>query len=308
MKTLLIRTAALMLALPLAHAQLEDQTDARQQQLINEAIRSQSVRNFKDVLREDGGDVVKKAKWADFQVGLLQDFEYETNANFNGNSGEGSFSYSPTVFAAGNAKLNEQFRLSGIASWTSTWYEGLDNSDFWGVTGGAYLNYRPMNNWPEFFTGVELNRYESWDDGSEISKSVSPVVGLRNNVRLGSKTGLFYNLRYSHRWTDPGQFDRDQFTINLGLNHRLAKGLFIQPGYSFGYYDYVRDFNEFGVGTRQVDREDLRHEFSLSLVYRYNTYLSFRLSGTFVDNDSTLPVANYQNFSTGLNSGIIYNF
>jgi hypothetical protein len=306
MKTRLICISALLLSLPLAQAQLENQTDARQQQLINEAIRGQSVRNFKDVLREDGGSVVKKAKWADFQVGLLQDFEYESNANFNGNSGDDAFSYTPTVFAAGSAKLNEQFRISAITTWSSTWYEGIDDADFWGVTGGAYLNYRPSTKWPEFFTGAELNRYEAWEDGSEISKSVSPVVGLRNTVRLGTNTGLFYNMRYSHRWTDPGLFDRDQFTINLGFNQRLAKGLFLQPAYSFGYYDYVRDFNEFTPG--QVSREDLRHEFSLSLVYRVNEYLSFRLSGTFVDNDSTLSEANYQNFTTGLNSGIIYNF
>lgn len=295
---------AMLLTAPLAQAELQNTTDARQQELLNEAVRGQSIRNFKDVLREDGGTAVKKAKWADFQVGLLQDFEYESNANFNGNGGEDSFSYTPTVFAAGSAKINEQFRISAITTWSSTWYEGLDNSDFWGVTGAAYLNYRPAQKWPEFFTGAELNRYESWDDGSEISKSVSPVVGLRNNVALCNSTGLFYNIRYSHRWTDPGQFDRDQVTLLLGLNHRLAKGLFLQPSYSFGYYDYVREFG----GSDNISREDLRHEFALSLVYRVNPYLTLRLSGSFVDNDSTLALANYQNFSTGLNSGLVYNF
>lgn len=304
MKHPLISLFLVLLTAPAVHAQLEEQTDARQQQMINEAIRGQSVRNYKDVLREDGGSVIKKTKWADFQVGLLQDFEYDSNANFNGKSGDGAFSYSPTVFASGNFKLNDQFRITAITSWTSTWYEGIEDSDFWGVNGAAYLNYRPAANWPEFFTGGELNRYEAWEDGNEISKSASPVVGLRNNVRLGSTTGLFYNLRYSHRWTEPGLFDRDQFTLNLGLNQRLAKGLFLQPAYSFGYYDYVREFG----GFRQISREDYRHEFSLSLVYRVNTHLSFRLSGSFVDNDSSLSAANYQNFSTGLNSGIVYNF
>jgi hypothetical protein len=291
----------------LALGQNEEIADNRQQQLINEAVRSQSVRNFRSVISEDAGQpgktALKKEKLTDFQVGLLQDLEYQSNANLDGNGGSGSFSYSPTVFFRSSTKIREELRFSTAASWGSTWYSDLDERDFWGLTGQVQLNYRPAKRWPEFYAGPELNRYEQWDGGDEISKSISAVVGLRNTVKLGPKTNLFYNIRYAHRWIDPSQFERDQVNVLVGFTQRLAKGLFLQPSYSFGWYDY-----EDGFGLANVDREDLRHELALALVYRLNENFSFRLSGSFVDNDSSFSRANYQNFSTGLNSGIVYGF
>ncbi|MDX6767049.1 MAG: hypothetical protein SFU85_09680 [Candidatus Methylacidiphilales bacterium] len=292
-----------ILVLP-AKSQIETQTDARQQQLATETARTQSLGAFKNVLREDGGVLAARQKWADFQVGLLQDFQYDSNANFDGNGGDDSFSYSPTVFAGANARINNEWSVSGMSTWSSTWYDGVDGQDYWGATGSLLAHYRPRANWPEFFTGAEVDRYEAWNDSTEISKSISAVAGLRNNVQLGSSTGLFYQFRYAHRWSDPTLFNRDQLTVSLGLSQRLAKGLYLQPTYSFGYFAYENDFGP----ANDVEREDLRHEFALSLVYRLTTYLSLRLSGSFVDNDSTLGTASYQNFSTGLNSGLVYNF
>lgn len=292
---------------------LEEATEAAQQRLLNEATRSLSVKNVRAVAIEDAGRpadnlFIKKFR-TDFKVGLLQDFVYESNANLNGNGGEGSFSYNPTVFFKAETRLTDQLRLDSSVNWTSTWYSDLDDRDFWGISGRVMLNYQPFDKWPEFYAGPELNRFEAWDDGDEISKSVAAVAGLRNNVRLAQGTHLFYNLRYSHRWMDPSQFERDQVNIIVGFTQRLAKGLFLQPSYSFGWYDYEDNFADRQAGAGVfVSREDLRHEFSLALIYRLNECFTFRLSGSFVDQDSTLSRANYQNFSTGLNSGIIYNF
>jgi|GEM_PF-1174424 len=289
----------------------EDVTDARQQQLLNEGVKAASVRNMRAVIQEDAGApaqiALKERKITDFRVGLFQDFVYESNANLNGNGGEGSFSYNPTVFFRTNSKLNEQFRVDTLMSWGSTWYSDLEDRDFWGVTGQVHLNYRPFEKWPEFYAGPEVNRFEAWEDGDEISKSVSIAAGLRNNVRLASSTSLFYNLRYSHRWIDPSQFERDQVNVLIGFTQRLAKGLFLQPSYSFGWYDYDGVVRDRSAG-QNVEREDLRHEIALALIYRLNENFTFRLSGSFVDQDSTLTRANYQNFSTGLNSGITYDF
>lgn len=175
------------------------------------------------------------------------------------------------------------------------------------MTGRVNLNYRPFEKWPEFYVGPEVNRFEAWEDGQEISKSVTVAAGLRNNVRLTPFTSLFYNIRYSHRWIDRSQFERDQVNCLLGLTQRLAKALFLQPSYSFAWYGYEDVVNDPFVG-RNVQREDLRHEIALALIYRLNDNFSFRLSGSFVDQDSTFARANYQNFSTGLNSRITINF
>jgi hypothetical protein len=306
--TLRLTLGLTLLSSALAFAQIsEEVTDARQQQLLNEGLRSASVRNTRAVIQEDAGApsqlALKEEKRTKFRVGLLQDFLYESNANLEGNSGEGSFSYNPSVFFRTETKLNDQFRVDSAITWSSTWYSDLEDRDFWGLSGRVNLNYRPYEKWPEFYAGPELNRFEAWKDGDEISKTVALVAGLRNNLRLASATSLFYDVRYSHRWIDPSQLERDQVNLLVGLTQRLTQSLFLQTSYSFGWFNYEDPFD-----NAQVDREDLRHKIALALIYRLNENFYFRLSGSFEDQDSTLPRANYQNFSTGLNSGISYEF
>lgn len=291
---------------------LEEAAEASQQRLLNEAIRASAIRNARAVAAEDAGRpaelALKKRAMTEFTVGLFQDFLYESNARLDSNSGEGSFSYSPTVLFRANTKLNDEFRVESSANWSSTWYSDIEDRDFWGLAGRVMLNYRPFQKWPEFYAGPELNRFEAWEGGDEISKSVSAVAGFRNNVQVYPGGSVFYNARYSHRWIDPSQFERDQVNVIVGLTHRLGKGFFLQPSYSFGWYNYEDDFIDRRAGGRVVDREDLRHEVALALIYRLNDHFTFRLSGSFVDHDSSLTRANYQNFSTGLNSGITYGF
>lgn len=298
--------ALLLLPSPDARAQgAEDRTDARQQQLLGQAP-TVAPQRLRGALAEDGGDPAADAHSLvriTYRAGVTQDFLYESNADYNGNSGQGSFSYTPTVLAGAEFRFSDSFRVDASGEWLSTWYSDLgDNADFWGLTGRVLACYRPFAQGPEFFAGPELARFEQWNDGAEISKSVGAVGGLRYGVEVRPGTGLFATLRGGHRWTDPGQFDRHHVSVFLGATQRLAPGLFLQPGYSFAYADYVRDF------SGGVSREDLRHEVSLALLYRINEQWTVRLCGSFADNDSSFGPANYQNISSGLNSGFIVEF
>jgi hypothetical protein len=273
---------------------------------MEEAARAAAPSRLRGALAEDGGEPASDANRlfrATYRAGLQQSFIYESNADYNGNGGQGSFSATPTVLLGTELRFSESFRIDASGEWSSTWYNDLaDDADFWGLTGRVLACYRPSGKWPEFFAGPELARFEQWEDGSEISKSLGVVGGLHHGVELRPGTSLFGTLRGGHRWTDPGQFDRHHASVFLGLNQRLARGLFLQPGYSFAYADYVRDFAD------GVSREDFRHEASLALLYRINEQLTVKLTGSFVDNDSTFAPANYQNISSGLNSGLIYEF
>lgn len=67
-----------------------------------------------------------------------------------------------------------------------------------------------------------------------------------------------------------------------------------------GLFEYA-DFQD-------IAREDRRLIAGLQWTYRYDDWLSFRLNTSFVDNDSTDPDFEFQNFSVGAGSNVLIRF
>lgn len=306
MKTnlMIVGCGVFLLGIPLARAQetpSQVAAEERQRQLLDTAVRQQKLNEVEQALAEDGGkldELIIRNKLADFKIGLINNLEYQSNADFNGNSGDGSGVYTGGLEFGIKKEFNKHLLWDNYARITSTHYTSLDDADYWGAFSRSFVRLRYNRLLPEFYVGPEIYRYEGWHDGEELSSSITASAGLQNYHSIGDfGLGLFYDYKFSQRWVSPGTSDRMENGILIGFNQQIYNNANIQAYYHFRYSDY-----------QNVDREDYRHTIGLAYVARMFDCLNLRVGGEFYDNASNLDFAEYQGFTAGLNSTVTFNF
>lgn len=273
--------------------------------VLDRAMQTKKSDNRDSATFEDGGNLnllKNTAKAVAFHVGVHSDVEYQSNADLDGNSGKGSAVWFPSTELGLRWKIAPKWSLDSTAGASAGLYSSAEEQNFWGVTSNTVLKYSLGRNLPFFYAGPDLYRYQSFDTGDEISRGVAPKAGMGYSYRIEkSKTNIFSDIRYQHHFVSPSDRNRDQdrdtVRVMLGLTQQIADNLFVQ-----GYYEYrFSDYTSFG-------REDSRNTVGASLIWEATRNLSLRLNTSFIDNDSTDEIAQFQTINTGMGSSLIWRF
>lgn len=277
-----------------AFAQIDPSADTRP------GLQNDPARQLQSTAAEDGGDYSKLviARYVvDYRAFVLNDFEYQTNADLSGNAGEQSFVWLPTVGATANVKFNSPFSIEATAALQAAFYADVSNLDFWGVDAVANLNYEISPNWTAY-VGPEIYNYQSLDGGGELSTGVAPTVGIRHTHAINARTTLFAGARYQHHFVSPSSAERDVWSGNVGVVRQFSSTCFARGFYEYRYSDYQN------AGGRQ----DWRNTVGVSGIYVHSKQLRISTGVTFSNNDSTVSVAEFRAFNIGVGSSLTWDF
>lgn len=275
-------------------AQLDPSNDTRP------ALQDDQARQIQSTASEDGGDysqLVIARYVVDYRVFVLNDFEFQTNADLSGDAGEHSFVWLPSVGATANVKFNSPFSIEATAALQAGLYADVSNLDFWGVNVVAHLNYEISPNWTAY-VGPEFYDYQSLDGGGELSCGVAPTVGIRHSHSINARTTLFAGARYQHHFVSPSSAERDVWMGNIGVTRQLCSNYFAQGFYEYRYSDFMN------AGGRQ----DWRNTVGAAVIYVPSKRLRVSTGVTFSNNDSTLSVAEFRTVNIGLGSALTWQY
>jgi hypothetical protein len=277
-----------------AFAQIDPSADTRP------ALQNDPARQPQSIAAEDGGDysqLVIARYVVDYRAFVTNDFEFQSNANLNGSSGESSFVWLPSVGATANVKFNSPFSIEATAALQAALYTDVSNLDFWGVDAVASLNYEISPNWTAY-AGPEVYNYQSLDDGGELSTGVAPTLGIRHTHAINARSTLFAGARYQHHFVSPSSAERDVWSGNVGIIHQFSSTCFARGFYEYRYSDYQN------AGGRQ----DWRNTVGLTGIYVPSKRVRISTGVTFSNNDSNVSVAEFQALNIGVGSSLTWDF
>lgn len=275
-------------------AQIDPSADTRP------SLQNDPARQPQIAASEDGGDYSKlviSRYVVDYRAFVLNDFEFQTNADLSGNAGEASFVWLPTVGATANVKFNSPFSIEATAALQAAFYADVSNLDFWGVNVVANLNYEISPNWTAY-VGPELYNYQSLDGGGELSSGVAPTVGIRHTHAINARSTLFAGARYQHHFVSPSSAERDVWSGNVGVIHQFSGTCFGQGFYEYRYSDYMN------AGGRQ----DWRNTVGVAAIYVPSKKVRVSTGVTFSNNDSTVSVAEFRALNIGIGTSLTWDF
>jgi len=249
---------------------------------------------------EDGGnfDDLVIAKYAiSYHTFVLNDLEYQTNADLAGDGGESSFVWLPTVGASVLVDFDSPFSITSTVAAQAGKYTDVANQDFIGVNANFALNYE-LTTGLVAYAGPELYDYKSLDGLGELSRGFAPGIGLRYSRKIiDSRTQLFGGVRYQHHYVSPSIGDRDVWSANVGVTRQLSDNFYAQGFFEYRYLNYSTG-----------GREDRRNTFGAALVYVPTAGLRMSTGLTFVDNDSNNVAAEFKTYNIGLGSTLSWQF
>ncbi|HEY8932699.1 MAG TPA: hypothetical protein VIM44_05235 [Rariglobus sp.] len=291
------RFSSLLIAAGLAtgaFAQIDPSNDTRP------ALQGDPAGLVQSTAAEDGGDYSKLvvARYVvDYRAFVLNDFEFQTNADLSGDAGEHSFVWLPTVGATANVKFNSPFSIEATAALQAAFYADVSNLDFWGVDAVANLNYEISPSWT-VYAGPEVYNYQSLDGGGELSSGVAPTAGVRHTHVINSRTTLFAGARYQHHFVSPSSSERDVWSGDVGFVRQFTSTCFGRGFYEYRYSDYLN------AGGRQ----DWRNTVGVSGIYVPSKGLRISTGVTFSTNDSTESAAEFRALNIGIGSALTWDF
>lgn len=257
-------------------------------------------RNWDAIIAEDAGQIIQIGRFHPQSLSINFDtrIEYNTNAELLGSGGDGDFLFIPALSVNYGVPLTDKFSFQASAAVESFLYTRFDENSFWGFTGVAQFRYDIAPEWPTLFIGTQPYHFNLVQGGGKLTQAVSLAVGLENGHFFNNyNTYLFYGYQYSRYYTSPSFDDRNSHRFLVGVSQRLVGPLSAQLFYSYQYTNF-----------RNYARDDNRHLVGLNLIYEISPAWSARLTTSFVDNDSSLALASYQNFAVGVGGGFTFRF
>ena len=215
--------------------------------------------------------------------------EYTSNAPLYHSRDRADFLIAPTLRGGFTAPLNRNFTVDLEAQLDDFTYASHQNLGFWGVSGGANLEYRYKPAWPRIFVGAEPYYYLSYSDGNRLTSAIGPVAGVDQSFSLNrGKTLLFAGYHFGQYFASPGIDTRQSQTVTISLTQQLRRDLYAQVYWQWEYSDYT----VFG-------RDETLDLEGVSLIRQINPRTFVSLFVNYADNASNNSLAKY----TAVNAG-----
>jgi hypothetical protein len=244
-------------------------------------------------VREDIGDIRPAAEEEGsptFRGTAQLQSQFVTNAKMLGNHSSGDVLFLPTLMGGVNVPLGKKFSFDMLGRAEGGFYSRYDERAFFGFSGLATIDYAHKERWPRLYAGVEPYWYQSLDTGDKLASANGFLVGIEHSHAFNrGKSLVFGGYKFTTYYASPSTDNRDQHTVLAGIAHQFQPSLVGQAYYSFQYSSF-----------RNQSRHDSRNIVGLMLTKQWAERFFTSLSVALVDNDSSQPVAQYQNFSTGL--------
>lgn len=257
------------------------------------------ISRLPDSVKEDIGDIHPIAEatfFSHFHGNVQLRGIYTSNARLRGNRGSPDYLTIPTLEEGFTAPLGKGFDLDSIFRAETTIYSRYNERSFWGFGGATNLGYRYRPTWPHAYLGSEQYYYESYENGDKLASAVSMQAGLDQSFTLNrGKTLLFAGYNFGHYFAFPDLDTRNSHRLTFSLTQQLRPALYAQFFYQWQYSAYT-----------QEDRDDSRNVIGLNFIYQFTPHLFGSLNSAFVDNNSSLSPASYQNVTTG--AGLSWQF
>ena len=213
--------------------------------------------------------------------------EYVTNAKLLGNNSSSDFLTIPTVELRYNAPLLRGFSVDAVARSESTIYSDNGSRSFWGFSGSGFLDWRYQPKAPRLFVGIEPYFYNSFDTEHRLAEAFAISTGIDQGFVFNQHRTLFtVGYKFSNYYASPGLDDRDAHQVTVGFTHQFRPALYGQLFYQFQYSNYDNE-----------SRHDSRNIVGLNFIYEITSHLYATLGTDFIDNDSNIGLASYQNFT-----------
>ena len=254
------------------------------------------------MITEDRGEVVeltgKPARGLRYRLGASTNIEHQSNAPLLGSGPKDDWISNTGIEAGFNLPLSGtvSFDLSIRSDLVS--YFHFDKISYWGPSGIAQFEYRPNAIWPRFYAGTQLYRYDFLHNGVELTSAASVLGGVDRSWDFQQgKLRITVGYQFQRFWAFPQSEDRSTHTLFASATRQLTHSLFAQGTYIWQYSDF-----------ESAVRRDSRHNVSLGLIYMLNPKAALRLYGSYVRNESTNPLADYENFTTGIGASFSAQF
>ena len=233
-----------------------------------------------------------------FRATLQSNLEYQTNAALNPDHNVGDWLWTPSFELGCRQPLPAGLSLDVAARVDLAQYFELDDSSYWGPSATGILEWRGRQAWPRFYAGSQVYRYDLIDPSREITRAVALVAGTDHSWQFHEgRTVVSAGYQFAKYWASPESEERSSHAMFAGVTRQLRGPWFVHASYAW-------QFSHF----EQRGREDSRHVASAGLIYVFNPNTLLRLTASYVRNESTFPLADYENFSTGLGAALTLRF
>jgi hypothetical protein len=254
------------------------------------------------MIAEDRGEVVElngqPARAFKFRTGVSTAIEHHSNARLLGIGTADDWTSLSAVEAGFNKPLGEKFSFDLSLRADVARYFQIENISYWGPTATALFDYRPRTGWPRIFAGGQLYRYDLIDTGTKLTDAGAVLAGLDQTwVLQNGRSALSAGYQFSNFWAFPLSEDRASHTLFTTYTHQLAQTLYAQASYIWQYTEFAN----------QV-RHDSRHVVGVALIYAPKDRFSVRLYASFVRNESSNPLTDYDDFTSGLGATVSFQF
>ena len=260
---------------------------------------SHSSSILSDSEKEDLGDVRPddNSFLSHFHPGVDLRGDYTTNALLHGNHGSADFLFLPTVSLAIDAPITKSLGFNLIARSGEAIYSDHGDRSFWGFSGLATFDYRPIQNGgPHLFAGVEPYWNTRFDGGGFIDAAYGLTTGIDQGFVFGhGKNLLTAGYSFTSYFSDPSQDNRDTHRVLVALTHEFKRDLFGQLFYQYSYDDFTGQ-----------DRHDSRNAAGFNLIYQFTRNIFGNFTTAFVDNHSSNSLAQYQSVDIGASLTLQY--
>lgn len=242
-----------------------------------------------------------------FGLNASTQFMVVTNALQQGKNSSADFLFFPAVNATFLQPLPAGFSIDAMVQLNTVIYSRYSNLNFWGPNGAAHLNWQYKPWLPQIYFGTEpyyYQNYQTFGANANVTAATTITTGIAQSFDLGKdgRTQLGLGYKFSEYYANPSTFTRSGNLATVSITRNLAPGLSGQVyyGYQYSYYGNAQlDPSTFNI----INRQDSQNIVGVSLTKHFNKNLTGTLSGSWVDNISTLSGYSYQNFvvSIGLN-------
>ena len=254
------------------------------------------------MIAEERGEVVelngKPSRGLRYRLGASTNIEHQSNAPLLGSGPKDDWASITGVEAGFNLPLSGTVSFDLAIRSDLVSYFHFDKISYWGPSGVAQFDYRPRTGWPRLYAGTQLYRYDFLHNGTELTSAASVLAGIDHSWDLQQgKLRLTAGYQFQRFWAFPSSEDRTTHSLFASATRQLTHSLFAQGAYIWQYSDF-----------ESAARRDSRHTVSLGLIYMLSPKAAFRLYGSYVRNESTNPLADYENFTTGIGAAFYAQF
>jgi hypothetical protein len=255
----------------------------------------QGGRTLNDAAKEDLGDLHEaqdKGLISHFRANVQLNGQFVSNAALRGNHGSGDFLFQPVGEVGFNEPLGHGFTLDLVGRLETIVYSRFNERSFWGYSGLGTLSWQPRRG-PQFFVSLEPYRFANYSSADTIAEAVGISEGVDHSIVINNGHSLLFGgYAFTSYFATPAVDNRDTHRLLIGITHELNPRLFAQLFYSWEYQVF-----------QEYDRHDSRHVVGLNMIYKIRQNLFGNISAYFVDSESNLGLATYQNaiVRSGLN-------